>query len=489
MEEGYVTPICRLRCYLAAVWLACGVLATFAANDARPVVGPGATKEEVIDAYGWPNGQSRSGTKEILSYAQGEVTLENGRVERVDFSPDVPWQKPRPRPGPATASTRKSPEVPVDYWLTSYEAALRQAQQRHCRILALFTGSDWSPASQEFQKQVEDEPEFVNAFAGDFVFLKLDYPRGAPVPAKISDENLAIRDRYGVTTYPSLLVLAPTGELLGRADLTKTVPGQSFRDRVIAAVRAVRDTTGLAETAPAAKEPAATGTATSASAAPSVAATASTGPNATGSVSAAKQGTATAVASVAPQPLRGLGNAVKLVLLALLLGAAIVGAFLWWIWRRPKGIAPEKLAEISGRIDAAASGLPSTEELNNWPQDKLCAVTAALAEFDNYAAHIRPTVGDVDIELRRRGDVNPRVLVCCAPGSVGVIAAKRVRELFASLAAEGAEAGWFVAPAGFTPEARDYAAAHRIVLIGTDGLQNMMREVPPVSLPGVLARG
>ena len=34
-----------------------------AANDAKPVVGPGATKDDVVSAYGWPNGQSKSGTK------------------------------------------------------------------------------------------------------------------------------------------------------------------------------------------------------------------------------------------------------------------------------------------------------------------------------------------------------------------------------------------------------------------------------------------
>ena len=38
------------------------------AADSRPVVGPGATKEEVLDAYGWPTGQTQAGAKEILTY-------------------------------------------------------------------------------------------------------------------------------------------------------------------------------------------------------------------------------------------------------------------------------------------------------------------------------------------------------------------------------------------------------------------------------------
>ena len=55
---------------------------------------PGATKDEAIEAYGWPTGQSQSGTKEILSYPQGRITLENGRVEKVDFSTSMPWPAP-----------------------------------------------------------------------------------------------------------------------------------------------------------------------------------------------------------------------------------------------------------------------------------------------------------------------------------------------------------------------------------------------------------
>ena len=86
--------LARVFGLIAALAFAC---AGRAANEPRPVVGPGATKEDVINAYGWPNGQSQSGTKEILSYVQGEVVLDNGRVERVNFSPNVPWQTPRPR--------------------------------------------------------------------------------------------------------------------------------------------------------------------------------------------------------------------------------------------------------------------------------------------------------------------------------------------------------------------------------------------------------
>jgi hypothetical protein len=437
----------------------------FSASDPRPVVGPGATKDDVINAYGWPNGQSQSGTREILNYSQGDVYLENGRVERVNFSPNVPWQTPRPRPGPPTASTRKLPEVPVDFWVTDFTVAQQEAKRRNCRILALFTGSDWSPASKEFHDQVEFNPDFVNAFTGDFVFLKLDYPRGGPVPAKISEENLRLRDKYAVTVYPTILILSAAGDTLGRADLSRGAPNTSFRDRVIVAVREVRDTTGSGTTpAPATTTP-------------------------TNAPTAATKSSAKSNESAGSPAAPGLLGAGQLVIVALIAGAAIVGFVLWRMWRQPKGAGLVIPADMAGRIDAAAGGLPSATEIGAWSHDKLCAVTAALAEFDGYAAHLRPTGGDVDIELRKRGDVNPRVLVCCAAGAAGTVSVKRVRELFGSCAAEGAESGWFVGPAGFANDAREYAASHKIALIGSDGLQNMMREIPPVSLPCVLTAG
>jgi hypothetical protein len=85
------------RCgWAVAVWLALG---SAVAADSRPVVGPGATKEEVLDAYGWPTGLSQAGAKEILIYPQGRVVLDKGRVEVVDFTLKTPWPAPRPRPG------------------------------------------------------------------------------------------------------------------------------------------------------------------------------------------------------------------------------------------------------------------------------------------------------------------------------------------------------------------------------------------------------
>lgn len=434
------------------------------AADPRPIVGPGATKDAVIDAYGWPTGQAVSGTKEILNYPQGQVTLENGRVEKVDFSMKMAWPPPRPRPGPPTATTVKKPESPVDFWLTNYEQAVAEAKRRRARILVLFTGPDWSPGSKQFQTDVEYHPDFVNAFTGDFVFLRLEFATRSPISTELRDQNNRLRERYGVTTYPALIVITSSGAPIGAVDLTKPQPGETYRDRVIAAVREVRDLLALRP-----PEPVATADAVAVQAA-------------TPEPVAAPAGGLLALGA-------SLGSAGWLLTSAIALGLLIAIGLFWLTWGSGRAArpAPTKKSTMAARISDAASGLPSTSDLAEWPREKICALVAALAESDGYVPEILAKGNDKDLVLRRAGDTQPRVLVCCAIGG-GSIPAKRVRELFGTLTAEGVEVGWFVAPGGFAPETRTYSAQHNIMLLDGERLLDQLRDLPPMLLPKVLGR-
>ena len=212
MEQGMlstsIAPF-RNRCIAGApqwaVWLAIWWMAGAVwAADPRPVVGPGATKEEVLDEYGWPTGQSQAGAKEILIYPQGRVLLDKGRVERVDFSLKTPWPAPRPRPG--TAGDGES-------WYTNWPEALREAERRRVRVLVLFVGSDWSPPSKQFLTDVAESADFLTAFLGNFVLVRLDYPTRTTQLKALRSQTLELRERYAVTTYPALIIAEPDGTL------------------------------------------------------------------------------------------------------------------------------------------------------------------------------------------------------------------------------------------------------------------------------------
>jgi hypothetical protein len=431
-----------------------------AAADSQPVFGPGATKEEIINAYGWPSGQSQAGTKEILTYPQGRITLENGRVEKMDFLPNVPWPAPRPRPAaPSPTSVRKAEALP-DFWLLNFEDAQKEAARRHARILALFIGSDWSPPSRQFQEEVAFSPEFVNAFTGDFVFLRLDFPTRTPQPQALRDQNAQLRGKYGVTTYPALIVLSPSGTMVAQIDLTKPQAGDSYRARVIAAVREVRD---LLIAQPPPPEPGAAEATSATEAKPQIA-----------------QDTGV---------MASLTSAFSLVMGAIVLGLALAGVAWWLLWRKGQpNAADPRGSSVAERISDAASGLPAPNEIANWSREKLVAVITGLAELDDHLVSPRGGGGDGDLTLTRKGDDKPSIIVFCQPGDAGSASVKRVRELFGTITIENVERGWFVAPMGFSHEAKEFARERQIVLIDAEDMLSQMRAAPPILLQKIVAR-
>jgi hypothetical protein len=444
----------RVRPFLVLIaifsWAGFGLAA-----EPRPVVGPGASRDEVIDAYGWPSGQSQAGSKEVLTYPQGKVTLENGRVEKVDFSMTTPWPAPKPRPGPSAAVPPLTTEEQAKFWLTNFDEAAREAARRQVRILALFTGSDWSPASKQFLDDVAFQPEFIQAFMGDYVFLRLDFPTHTTQPAEVREQNARLRARYGVKVYPTLLVLSPAGEAVGQIDLNKAQPGETYRARAMAGVREVR---ALLAAQPVMPDPAKPATTTGAPAA----------------------------ATVREKPIARVLNSMGwTVMISLAAGLALAGVVLWFLWRKP---VVEPSRPIADRIADAANGLPTSAQLAMWSHEKIRAVVAALAEADSYVVELQPAGSDKDLVLKQTGETQPRVMVCCAAGAGGPVSIKRVRELFGTLTVEGVPTGWFVSPAGFANDARTYAEQKGLVLIDGERLLNQLRNLPPMMLPKVLAR-
>ena len=388
--------------------------------------------------------------------------LVNGRVERVDFSTKVPWPAPRPRPGAASAAPKKV-EPPIDFWVPSFDEAAREAIRRNARILVLFTGPDWSPASKSFRDEVEFHPDFINTFTGDFVFLRLEFASRSALPVATKEENNRLRERYGVTTYPTLLVLSPDGAALGRVDLEKPQPGNSYRERVIAAVGEVR----ALLRAPVAATPAPADPAPPAAPNPPP----SSMPVAPDAVSSS------------------LYSAGGLVLGAIIVGLLIAGVLGYLVWRQPRsGDAKGPAQSASTRISDAASGLPTAADVRAWPREKVRAIVTGLAESDGFTVEPRAGGDEPDLVLRRANDHQPGAIVYCAAGAAGPVTAKRVRELFGSVTAEGARRGWYVAPSGFAPDARAFADQHGMLLLDAEGIRDQLRDLPPVLLARVLSR-
>jgi hypothetical protein len=441
-----------------------------AADDMKRGIAVGATRSEVIQAHGQPTGRSKFGNIEVLHYGVGQIRLEDGRVQRINLRrPEIPAIFPAPATNDEANATDSSGMAKLDksalanVWITSLKHAEDDATRRNSPILALFTSSDASPTTRQFQKEITLHPEFVNAFRADYVMLHADLPVRADMAAELRSQNEELRKTLGVQSLPALLILSSAGEKIAAVDIADSVPGSAFRARFIAAVSAAYQLPIPARPAP-----------------------------------------VPALPAVAPAPAEGnqfhtppaqvtlgLATARWLVSAALLVGTILAAAMLLVLWvvlrKINKPVALNRRSSMAWRIDHAASGLPSFAEIAAWPKDMLCKVTIRLAETEGFVAEEQPFGSDKDLILKRPGNPAPEILVCCVTGNAGVIPMRKMREMVGMLVAEDVQAGWFIAPMGFSVEARAYAEQNNIRHIDGAGLLEQLSNLPTFALPKVLA--
>ena len=101
-------------------------------------------------------------------------------------------------------------------WMTDLEAAKTKAKAEGKAVLIDFTGSDWCGWCVRLRQTILDTPQFQQYAADKFVLMEVDVPRNAAkIGAELHARNKGITRQYGITTFPSMLVLTPEGEVVG----------------------------------------------------------------------------------------------------------------------------------------------------------------------------------------------------------------------------------------------------------------------------------
>lgn len=100
-------------------------------------------------------------------------------------------------------------------WLTNVEEAQKLAAEQGKAVLVDFTGTDWCVYCREMHAKVLDTPEFEAYAAPKFICVEMDLPHKPLLPKAQLEYNRGIVKRYGVTGYPTLLVLNAAGEVTG----------------------------------------------------------------------------------------------------------------------------------------------------------------------------------------------------------------------------------------------------------------------------------
>jgi thioredoxin-related protein len=124
----------------------------------------------------------------------------------------VATQKEKQKPQPQVSQAASQPE---SLWLTDYKEAEQKAKSSNKFLLMEFTGSDWCGPCILLQRQVFSSPEFQDYAKKNFVLLELDFPRAKTQPHNVVVQNQELASRYGISVFPSTIILNGTGKKVG----------------------------------------------------------------------------------------------------------------------------------------------------------------------------------------------------------------------------------------------------------------------------------
>jgi protein disulfide-isomerase len=101
-------------------------------------------------------------------------------------------------------------------WLTDLPRAQAQAKSGNKIVLMDFTGSDWCGWCIKFKKEVLDTTDFQTYAAKNVVLVELDFPNKKPQSDDLKKANAALKDKYEIQGFPTLVVLDQNGKEIGR---------------------------------------------------------------------------------------------------------------------------------------------------------------------------------------------------------------------------------------------------------------------------------
>lgn len=109
-------------------------------------------------------------------------------------------------------------------WKTDLDVALKEANTQGKNVLVNFTGSDWCGWCIKLDKEVFSQDAFEQFAAKELVLVKIDFPRRSEQSEALKAQNEALAEKHGIRGFPTIMLLSPEGELLGKTGYRKGGP-------------------------------------------------------------------------------------------------------------------------------------------------------------------------------------------------------------------------------------------------------------------------
>jgi len=118
--------------------------------------------------------------------------------------------------GIAAAVMALTVNVEAKDWETDFKKASATAKESGKYMLLDFTGSDWCGWCIKLDAEVFSKSSFKSYARGNLVRVMLDFPRSKRMSKKLKTQNAELASKFGVRGYPTVIILSPEGDLVGK---------------------------------------------------------------------------------------------------------------------------------------------------------------------------------------------------------------------------------------------------------------------------------
>ncbi len=101
-------------------------------------------------------------------------------------------------------------------WKTDFKKASSAAKASGKYIMLDFSGSDWCGWCIKLEKEVFSREAFKDFAEKNLVCVLVDFPRKKKQSGKLKQQNRDLSTKYGIRGYPTIIILSPDGEPVGK---------------------------------------------------------------------------------------------------------------------------------------------------------------------------------------------------------------------------------------------------------------------------------